>query len=221
MMITRNGIFTAVLAVAGTLTASGLGAAAQGPGVGPGPMGLGQGLYKMEPKGPGMHGGPDRLLPPGTWWRDQQVIAAIGLSADQQKKIDAIFLEARVQLIHLHATLEETQVRLDDTLSAPTLDSAKAQKQIDDAADTRAGLEKAEAHMLLTIRGVLTSDQWGKLQTLHPRGMERKMDRGSDRGPGGPKSFRRDGPQDNSMPHPPAAGQRPDGPPSSQPEDQE
>jgi Spy/CpxP family protein refolding chaperone len=219
MTIKRNGFLAAMLGVASALSAS-----AQGPGNGPqgmGPMGPGHGFYKVETKGPGMNGGPGRLLPPGTWWRDQQVATAIGLSADQQKKIDGLFLEARVQLIHMHATLEENQLRLDDTLSAPALDAAKAQKEIDEAADTRASLEKAEAHMLLSIRGVLSTDQWTKLQNLRPHGMVRDMDRGMDRGPRGPKANHRDGPQDNGMPHPPAAGQRPDGPPSPDAEDEQ
>jgi len=198
MHLKQYAILTAALCAA-----TALGASAQGPGMGQGPM------PKLERKGmgpgPEMRGGPARLLPPGTWWRDQSTVTAIGLSPDQQKKIDGIFLESRVQLIHMHATLEETQLRLDDTLSAPTLDAAKAQKEIDESADTRASLEKAEAHMLLTIRGVLTADQWTKLQGLRPRRGEFGPERG--------KGLHRDGPRDNGMPQSPAPGQRPDGPP--------
>lgn len=201
---------SAVLALA-LAAASTMGALAQGP-VGPG-AGPGAGP-RFDPMDKKSMGGPNRLLPPGTWWRDQQVATAIGLTPDQQKKIDGIFLDARVQLIHMHASLEESQLRLDDTLSAPTLDAVKAQKEIDESADTRASLEKAEAHMLLTIRGVLTADQWIKLQSVHPRHGEMVPDRGRGKG------LRRDGPRDNGMPQPPAPGQRPDGPPSPQDDQQ-
>jgi hypothetical protein len=37
-------------------------------------------------------------------------------------------------------------------------------KQISKIADLRADLEKADAKMLLSLRGVLTADQWTKLQ---------------------------------------------------------
>ena len=213
MISRRSVILTAVLCAAATV------ATAQGPSMGQGPGGPGMG--KMDHRGmrPGGPGGAGKLLPPGTWWRDQSTVTAIGLSADQQKKIDGIFLESRVQLIHMHASLEEDQVRLDDTLSAPTLDAAKAQKQIDEAADTRASLEKAEAHMLLTIRGVLTADQWTKLQSLRPHG------RGPE-GPQGPGHMGKRGPgHGGPMGAPPQGG--PGGQPGPQqgnpppPEDQQ
>lgn len=210
-MMKRGMIFAAALWMAAPL------ALAQGAPGGPGPA-MPMGHRGMESMGHGMHGGGDRLLPPGTWWRDQQTASAIGLSAEQQKKIDGIFLDARVQLIHMHATLEEAELRLDDTLHAPSLDAARAQKEIDQAADTRASLEKVEAHMLLSIRGVLTADQWTKLQALHARRFDHGPDmrRGPDarRGAMGMHGRRGpDGPPDNGMPHAPAAGQRPDGPP--------
>jgi hypothetical protein len=49
-------------------------------------------------------------------------------------------------------------------LSAKPLDVAKASAQIDKVAQARADLEKANAKMLLSIRGVLTADQWTKLR---------------------------------------------------------
>lgn len=200
----------AVAAIAASAQGPGMGPGA-GPGAGPGGPGMGKGRMdrKVErkmvgPDGPGM----GRLLPPGTWWRDSSTVTAIGLSPEQQKKIDGIFLESRVQLIHMHASIQEAQLRLDDTLSAPTLDAAKAQKEADEIADTRASLEKADVHMLLSIRGVLSADQWTKLQALRPHDGPGRP----GRVPGSQRGMRRDGPPDNGMPHPPAPGQRPDGP---------
>jgi Spy/CpxP family protein refolding chaperone len=108
-------------------------------------------------------------VPPGTWWRNPEVASRVGLSADQVKHIDDIFLESRVQLIHMHASLEEEQLRLEPLLAASSLNQQAALAQISKIADTRAELEKANARMLLSIRGVLTGDQWAKLQQ-HPAG---------------------------------------------------
>lgn len=139
-----------------------------GPG-GPGGPVHGHGMHR-GPEGPGGGpGGPEgRLLPPGTWWRNQDVVSRIGLSADQQKRIDGIFLESRVQLIHMHASLEEDQLRLDGALQATPFNQNEALAQSNKVADMRADLEKANAKMLLTIRGVLTADQWTKLQAAGP-----------------------------------------------------
>jgi Spy/CpxP family protein refolding chaperone len=118
-----------------------------------------------------MHGPGSHLLPPGTWWRNPEVIAKLALTADQQKRIDDIFMQSRVQLIHMHASLEEEQLLLEPLLNANPVDQGKALAQISKIADTRADLEKADAKMLLGIRGVLNADQWTKLRADHARMM--------------------------------------------------
>jgi len=118
----------------------------------------------------GMRGPGDGLLPRGMWWKNPEVATRIGLTADQQKRIEDTFLQSRLQFIHMHATLEEEQLLLEPLMNANPVDQAKALAQIDKIADTRADLEKANAKMLLSIRGVLSADQWTKLREQH-RGM--------------------------------------------------
>jgi Spy/CpxP family protein refolding chaperone len=150
-------------------------------------------------RGPGgeMHGPLGGLLPPGTWWRNPEVITRLALTTDQQKRIDDIFLQSRVQLIHMHASLEEEELLLEPLLDANPVDQTKALAQIGKIADTRADLEKTDAKMLLGIRAVLNADQWTTLQGPH-RG-------GRDGGPGGQRG-----------PHPPRAPMDggPGGPPA-------
>jgi Spy/CpxP family protein refolding chaperone len=138
-----------------------------------------------------MRGGPEGggmgIVPPGTWWRNPNTITALSLSADQQKKLDSIFLESRISLIHVHASLEEEQLKLEPLLNANPPDQAKALAEISKIADLRADLEKADAKMLLSLRGVLTADQWTKLQADQHSHHDRPADgRGQKRGPGGP-----------------------------------
>jgi Spy/CpxP family protein refolding chaperone len=121
------------------------------------------------------------MMPFGMWWKNPDVAARIGLTTEQQKRIGDLFLQSRVQLIHMHASLQEEQLLLEPLLDATPLNEAKAMAQIDKIADTRADLEKANAKMLLDIRSVLTADQWNKLRN-RPRGMRGPGDR-SDKGP--------------------------------------
>jgi Spy/CpxP family protein refolding chaperone len=127
------------------------------------------------------------------WWKNPEVVTAIGLSADQQKKIEDLFTQSRVQLIDLHSTLEKEQVMLEPVLDANPVDQSKAMAAIDKIANTRADLEKANGKMLLSIRGVLTPDQWTKLQALHehPHG---QAGPGGKRGPGAPGGRKGNGP---------------------------
>jgi Spy/CpxP family protein refolding chaperone len=127
---------------------------------GRGDMRDGHGQMRDGGMGGGFHIGPG-----GMWWKNPMVVQKVGLTAEQTKKMDDIFQQSRLQLIDLRADVQKQEVMLEPLLSASTLDSAKAMAQIDKVADARANLEKADAKMLLGIRGVLTPDQWTKLRT--------------------------------------------------------
>ncbi len=114
-------------------------------------------------RGPMEMGGGFRMGPGGTWWKNSAIVQRLSLTADQTKKMDDIVEQSRLQLIDLRANLEKQQVMLEPMLSANPLDAARASVQIDKVANARADLEKANAKMLLNIRGVLTPDQWTKL----------------------------------------------------------
>lgn len=156
-------------------------------------------------RGPGGSGDPGpgprtelRIGPPGMWWKNPELVQKLTLTADQQKRMDDIFQQTRLQLIDLKANVEKQEVLLEPMLSANPPDTNKVLAQIDHVASARAELEKANARMLLSIRGVLSADQWTKLQA-EQRDNRRFMFRYKP-GPGGPE-----GPE----------GPRPPGGPSS------
>ncbi len=161
-------------------------------------------------RGPGQGMG---ILPPGTFWRNPETVKLLTLTPDQQKQMESIFHDSRVQLIQLHASLEEEQLNLEPLLNASPFDQSKALAEISKIAELRASLEKADAKMLISLRGVLTADQWTKFQTeMHRHRREEGrlgpdhggwQGRGNPRGPGtyGPPS---DGP--NNAPPPPPQG---------------
>jgi Spy/CpxP family protein refolding chaperone len=153
-----------------------------------------------------------RMGPRGRWWDNPDIAQKLGLSADQQKKMDDIFLQSRLKLIDEHASVEKQEAILEPLLSAEQPDETKILAQIDKVAQSRAELEKANARMLLGLRGVLTTAQWKTLQTLRParddrRGPEGPGRRHERRGPLGPPSG--DGPPPASPDAPPAPGGTP------------
>ena len=151
------------LSLACSLLLSGPFVLAQNPGA------PGQGDY---PRGGEMRGGPEGrrgqdmgILPHGMWWKNPDLVKDLNITPDQQKQLDKIFLDSRLQLIQMHATLEEEQVKLEPIMNANPFDQSRAFAQISHIADLRADLEKTNAKMLLSLRGVLSADQWTKLQT--------------------------------------------------------
>ena len=113
--------------------------------------------------GGGTEMGGFHMGPGGMWWKSPRVVERLSLTADQTKKMDDIVERSRLDLIDLRANLEKQQVMLEPLMDANPVDAAKASAQIDKVANARADLEKANAKMLLSIRGVLTPDQWTKL----------------------------------------------------------
>ena len=109
--------------------------------------------------------------PGGRWWMDAALAQRLGLTSDQQTKMDAVYQQSRLRLIDLSASLQKDEASLEPLLEADHPDEPKVLAQIDRVAQDRAELEKANARMLLGLRNVLTPDQWKKLQADRtPRG---------------------------------------------------
>src|SRR5262245_38271 len=101
---------------------------------------------------------------PEIWWRNPQWVEALNLTAEQQKKMDEIVQQYRLKLIDLKASLEKEELILEPLVETIRPgDEPRILAQIDQIAQARAELEKANARMLLGIRQVLTQDQWNKL----------------------------------------------------------
>jgi Spy/CpxP family protein refolding chaperone len=108
------------------------------------------------------------LGPRGRWWSNPEVAAKIGLSADQQKKMDAVFEQARPNLMNLSQAVRGEEQTMAPLLAADQPDEGRILAQIDRIAQARAELEKANARMLLGLRRILTPDQWKTLQAMDP-----------------------------------------------------
>ncbi len=139
----------------------------------------------QPPQGaPGMHDGPRfdeprgkfgppdggmrRLLPPGRWWKNAEIVKSLGLADSQVQKIEQIFLDSRMKLVDIHASLEKEEIKLEPLIEADNPDENAVMSAIDRIAASRASLEKANAQMAFAIRRVLTPEQWKKLRSMHP-----------------------------------------------------
>lgn len=167
----------------------------------PGPGGPGRGPGPMMRSHDGMF---------GTWWRDSELAKQIELTPDQSKQIEAKFMESRLKLIDERAELEKQETLLQAMMAEDRPEEVRVGAQLDKVVAARGRLEKENAMMMLSIRRVLSVDQWKKLQTIqHER--ERQMPMRM-RGPGGPGG--QGGPGRRQGPPPPRQpeGQNPEGP---------
>lgn len=115
--------------------------------------------------GAGTHG-PIKMGPPGRWWDDKKFAKNIGITQDQQKRMDDAFAANRATLVARYESLREAQAKLDAVSHAAKPPEGAVFTEIDRVAQARAELEKVNTHMLLQIRSELTPDQIGKLEEL-------------------------------------------------------
>lgn len=92
----------------------------------------------------------------------------VGISSDQQKKMDDIFNSTRLKLIDLFAAVQKQEAIMEPLVEADPPDENKVLAQIDRVAQARSELEKANARMLLELRRQLSHEQWVKLQAERP-----------------------------------------------------
>lgn len=118
------------------------------------------GAVPSQPGVPGARFG----VPAGRWWYRAGLVNRIGLSTEQQKKMDDVYQQARLRMIDLTAAFEKEQTLLEPMTMAEQPDEAKIVAQIDRVGQARVEVEKANARMMLEIRGILTSEQWAKLK---------------------------------------------------------
>jgi protein CpxP len=129
------------------------------------------------------------LGPHGRWWNNPELVQKLGLTADQQKKMEVIFQQNRPSLMDLSSSLHKEETSMEPLLAADQPDEGKILAQIDRVAQARAELEKANARMLLGLRRVLTPDQWKTLQAEEPHMHYPRFNQGprNDSGPPPPQ----------------------------------
>jgi Spy/CpxP family protein refolding chaperone len=158
---TRRLLLTATLLLACAATAR-----AQGRG---GPPGGGFGNHFAGDRGPSpVHAAPPlRTAPqlglPGRWWDDKKAVRSLGISSDQQRRMDDIFNTSKPALITALSSLQREQARFAAMSPAELQDETKVFAAIDRVAAARTELEKANAHILLQMRQQLDPRQLSEL----------------------------------------------------------
>lgn len=181
-------LYACLLCTAAGLSAQGRGPGGGGPG-GPGGGGAGGGQPgggpsfgqprstfpttnsngRGGPPSPGSGGtnstmrGGLQLGPPGRWWDDKGFAKTLGLSKEQQKKMDAVFNTSKGSILESYKALQKEESRLEKMTKESRPDEAKIFAGIDAVAQARAALEKSNAHMLLLVRQEMDADQISRM----------------------------------------------------------
>jgi hypothetical protein len=123
-------------------------------------------------------------LPPGKWWRREEVVRQLELTRDQQNKLDEVFRAAADDLIDAKASVDKLQIALRGELDRTQLRRQELQRLAGQLTQARGKLFERELMMLADMRGILDQEQWTQLRTHLDRMQERMR---GDRGQQGPQ----------------------------------
>jgi hypothetical protein len=103
-------------------------------------------------------------LPPGRWWRAPKIVETLGLTGEQQTRLEAIFRGAANDLIDRKAEVEKENIALRGELDQKQLNRQAIQQIAARLSEARSHLFERELMMLVDMRGVLNEDQWNRLR---------------------------------------------------------
>jgi Spy/CpxP family protein refolding chaperone len=138
---------------------------AQGPdGPPPGMPGPGEHMRMAGPMGPMGHMGPM-----GNWWKNSDMVQALGLTDQQVQQLQSTYLERKARLIDEQAAAEKEELKLQGLMDQDSPDEGAVMAELDELNAAHNKLHKEFVSMSLAFRRILTADQWKKLSGMHPR----------------------------------------------------
>jgi Spy/CpxP family protein refolding chaperone len=120
-------------------------------------------------------------LPPGKWWENERLIRHISLSEEQREQIDGLVYEHAHRMIDLNADVKRAELELANLVGQVDFDVDEVRAAFANFQRARANLERQRFEMLLSVREVLTAEQWQQIQDLRSDFRRRQMS--SERGP--------------------------------------
>jgi Spy/CpxP family protein refolding chaperone len=123
------------------------------------------------------------------WWKADDIVKELGLTADQSARIDKIFRSTRPELRQEIEELDRLEAKLSRLIESGTVEEAALARQIDRVETARANANKTRSLMLWRMRQILAPDQRMRLKTIQERTQRERQDRSDPhrQGSGGSK----------------------------------
>lgn len=167
-----KAIVTILVFVLASLAVAQTPAPAPAPGVPQHRMGPPEHRMGPAPGGMGMPMDMGNLMRPpmellSQWWKNPELAAELRLTDAQIKQLDDANMKTKLALIDTAADGLKALTRAQALLDADQFDEAAFNQQVTALSSNAANLVKNFGQMAVTIRGVLSAEQWKKLEALH------------------------------------------------------
>jgi len=115
------------------------------------------------------------------WWRDHALLPRLDLEPARRAQLEETYAAARTRLDQLSAATTAAEAELAAVTHAVEPDERAFAARLDRMVAAREQFESEHVRLLLTVRGLLTPQQWQRLQEL-----QRSLGGGPPAGPRGP-----------------------------------
>lgn len=105
-------------------------------------------------------------LPAGRWWENERLIERIALTPDQRQQINDLVYDHAHRMIDLNANVKRAELDLAKLVGQPEFAPDPVRAAFVDFQRARQALERERFEMLLSVRGVLNSEQWIQIQDI-------------------------------------------------------
>lgn len=127
---------------------------------------------RIERDGPGTMGEGRGMG--GQWWENDAIAKEIGLTEDQEKKIDAMATAHRKEMIRAEADLKIARMELNDLFDNMENETA-IRKKAQEVSKLQEKIYNTRIEHRLAMHKVLTAEQQKKIKTLRPAKMKTMM----------------------------------------------
>ncbi len=109
----------------------------------------------------------------GKWWDRPMLVRQLGLTPEQQAKMDEILQQHRLRLVDLRANLQKAEIELEPLVASDDPNDGQIMAGVSKVAEARAQLEEENARLLLDVRHQLTPQQWKQIREMIAQRRER------------------------------------------------
>ena len=117
----------------------------------------------------------DFNLPPGRWWENERLIERVGITEDQRQQIKDLVYEHAHRMIDLNADVKRAELELANLVAQQQFDVDGVRVAFAEFQKARQALELQRFEMLLSVRELLTAEQWQTIQDIRSEFRRRQM----------------------------------------------
>jgi hypothetical protein len=112
----------------------------------------------------------------GRWWRAPGVAQALGITAEESRRLDEMNLKMSQERIQKRSELQQARLMVDNLFDQEPLDQPAIQKQFERLAKAQSELAMVQSRFLLEVRKLLGRDRWQQLRQEFRKFRQRRQE---------------------------------------------